>query len=111
MVRKEIMETYQIFLGNRIKLVNIESQKQETYQIVPKAEFTNRDPDAVSAHSPIGKALIGKRINDIIEIRIPSGTVNYKVLDIYWFERNKLLEWFGGLVVFNFNYTYNKALN
>jgi transcription elongation factor GreA len=36
----------------------------------------------LSYTSPIGKALIGKKVGDIIEIQIPSGSIKYKILSI-----------------------------
>ena len=82
MIHKENMETDQVLVGKRIKIIDMKNQKEEIFKIVQKVEFTNSDPEAVSAHSPIGKALIGKRLNDIIEVNVPSGKIKYKVLDV-----------------------------
>ena len=54
-----------------------------------KAEFTivgsvEADPASgkISNESPIGKALMGKKVGDIIEAAVPAGKVNYKILSI-----------------------------
>ncbi|NLE00189.1 MAG: transcription elongation factor GreA, partial [Fibrobacter sp.] len=38
--------------------------------------------EKVSINSPIGKALIGKKVGDEVAIKIPRGTLSYKILDI-----------------------------
>ena len=42
------------------------------------------DPDEgkISDESPVGKAILGHRIGDIVEIKIPAGYVKYKILKI-----------------------------
>ena len=37
----------------------------------------------ISNESPVGAALIGKKVGDIVDVEVPSGTIQLKVLDIY----------------------------
>ena len=55
--------------------------QQETFQIVGDFEA---DPmnKKLSQTSPIGKALIGKKVGDLVEINIPAGKINYKIIEI-----------------------------
>ncbi len=39
----------------------------------------------ISNESPVGKALIGAKVNDVVDVELPNGTIQYKVLKI---ERN-----------------------
>lgn len=68
-----------VSLGRRVT-VEIQSTK-ETFHIVGEFEA---DPlnKKVSPTSPVGKALIGKRVGDTVEVEIPVGKKIYKIVDI-----------------------------
>lgn len=55
--------------------------KQDVFQIVGEFEA---DPmnKKLSHTSPIGKALTGKKVGDIVEVQIPAGKIQYKILEI-----------------------------
>jgi len=60
--------------------IEVEGNQEQLY-IVGEYEA---DPmnKKVSHTSPIGKALIGKQVGDTIQVEIPSGKINYKIVDI-----------------------------
>ena len=71
--------------GNKIEIgstvtVDINGQK-DTFQIVGEFEA---DPmnKKLSQNSPIGQALINKKIGDLVEINIPAGKIQYKIIEI-----------------------------
>jgi transcription elongation factor GreA len=66
-------------LGNTVKLKN--DGKTKEFKIVGTVEA---DPlnGAISDESPIGQALIGKKVGDEVEIKTPAETLTYKVTDI-----------------------------
>ncbi|MBN1998059.1 transcription elongation factor GreA [candidate division KSB1 bacterium] len=80
---EEMMNSSQVHIGSKVKLVDVASKEEIIYEIVPTAEFNTFDPDAVSGDSPVGKALIGKSVNDIVEIKVPAGILSYKVVEIF----------------------------
>jgi transcription elongation factor GreA len=54
---------------------------QHTFQIVGSTE-ANPDQGKISDESPIGKALLGKKVGEHAEVEIPAGTTTYKVIKI-----------------------------
>lgn len=63
-------------------LVKVETKFGETtYQIVNSHE-SDLAHGKISYYSPVGRALIGKRIGDTVEVRIPSGKISYKIKEI-----------------------------
>ncbi|MGB3911942.1 MAG: GreA/GreB family elongation factor [Thermacetogeniaceae bacterium] len=40
------------------------------------------DHDKISNRSPVGKALLGKKVGDLVEVKVPAGTHQYLILDI-----------------------------
>lgn len=67
-------------LGSNVTVINDEGEKEE-YTIVGSAEV---DPlnGKISNESPVGRALLGKRIGDVIEVAIPSGSLRLEVSSI-----------------------------
>ncbi|MEK7097140.1 MAG: GreA/GreB family elongation factor, partial [Patescibacteria group bacterium] len=55
--------------------------KQEVFQIVGEFEA---DPmnKKLSQNSPIGQALINKKVGDLVEVNIPAGKISYKIIEI-----------------------------
>jgi len=53
----------------------------QTYQIVNSHE-SNIASGKISYYSPVGRALIGKRVGDVVEIATPNGKITYKIKEI-----------------------------
>ena len=70
-----------IQVGNTVVLYDIEFDEELTYKIVGSIE-SNPDKGYVSNESPMGKALIGKKKGDVVDIVTPGGTIQMKVLKI-----------------------------
>ncbi len=71
-----------ISLGATVKVYDIEFEEELEYVIVGSTE-ADIDLGKISDESPVGKALIGKKVGDIAEAVLPSGdTAKFKVLSI-----------------------------
>lgn len=70
-----------VLLGSEVLIKDMKNKKEYKYTIL---DYVESEPDCgkISISSPIGKALLGKRKGDIVEIRVPAGHIKYKVLDI-----------------------------
>ena len=77
---KEVdVETVQI--GNKVKVHDIEFDEDAFYTIVGTTEV-NLAENKISNESPLGKALLGSKDGDIVEVDAPAGIMKYKVLAI-----------------------------
>ena len=63
--------------------MNIETKEKNTYKIVGKDE-ADLKKNLIFFKSPIGKGLIGKNLNDIIEINTPAGKKNYEIKNVQY---------------------------
>lgn len=72
-----------IDFGATVLLIDEDTDKKVSYSLVSKYE-SDLENGKISVESPVGKALIGKKVGDSIEIRTPSGIKNYEVLEINW---------------------------
>ena len=70
-----------IIFGSTIKLLNIDTNEKKTYKIVGKDE-ADINKNLIYFKSPIGKGLIGKNLNSIVEIQTPAGKKIYEVKNI-----------------------------
>jgi transcription elongation factor GreA len=71
----------EVRIGAKVKLMDLDTQEEEEYTLVSPEEA---DPSQglISVYSPIGKALLGHKKGDVLEIKVPAGTLRYKILDI-----------------------------
>ena len=73
--------TDKVNIGNKVTVHNIYADEESEYKIVSTAEA---DPimGLISDDSPLGKALIGQRKGDSINVETPMGVVKYTITDI-----------------------------
>ena len=71
-----------IYILHTVKLKDLKTQEEFTYKLVSPEE-ADLDNDKISVTSPIGKALLGRKIKEEIELNVPAGKIKYKILDIY----------------------------
>ena len=69
-----------VLIGSRVTVLN-QKGGRDKYAIIGSAEA---DPakGKISNVSPIGKALLGKKVGDVAEIRVPAGKIKLEVLEI-----------------------------
>lgn len=70
-----------ILFGATVKLEDLNNGKKISYKIVSEFE-ANIDDGLISSGSPVARALLGKKINDEVEVITPGGVINYEILDI-----------------------------
>ena len=70
-----------VSVGSKVKVKDYEFDEEVEYSIVGSAEA---DPMnfKISNESPVGSALIGKKIGDIVEVQIPDGVNKFEILGI-----------------------------
>ncbi len=67
--------------GTFVTVTDEESGEDKTYRIVGDLE-ADIEQGMISLSSPLARALLGKRIGDLVEVRVPKGTVEYSVTEI-----------------------------
>lgn len=77
---KEI-DTKSVQIGNSVKIFDEEFEEEIEYTIVGSTEV-NLDENRISNESPLGKALLGAKKGDTIEVDAPDGIIKYKILAI-----------------------------
>ena len=75
------IDTKTVQVGNKVKIYDMEFDEELEYTIVGSTEV-NLAENKISNESPIGKALIGAKKNEVVEAQTPGGVAKYKVLEI-----------------------------
>jgi transcription elongation factor GreA len=70
-----------IVFGASVTIEDVDSNEQKTYQLLGQDE-ADISTGSISIDSPIGKALIGREINDVVEVKTPNGLREYEVINI-----------------------------
>jgi transcription elongation factor GreA len=70
-----------IYILSNVTLKDVKTKKVLTYKLVSPEE-ANFDENKISVTSPIGKGLIGKKVNDVVKIAVPAGELSYQIIDI-----------------------------
>jgi len=75
------LNTDRIGLMSKVKVLNLSAKREMTFTIVGETE-ADFSQGKLAATTPIGKALIGHSVGDVVDARVPSGVIQFKVLDI-----------------------------
>ena len=69
-------------IGTTVKVLDPELDMEQELRIVGSQEADPME-GRISDESPLGKALMGKSVGDVVEVEAPAGVVEYRILDIY----------------------------
>jgi transcription elongation factor GreA len=75
------LDDSKVSLLSKVTIKNISNNTEMTYAIVSESE-ADLAAKKISASSPIGKGLMGKVVNDVVDISVPNGIVKFKILNI-----------------------------
>ena len=73
--------TDKVQIMNKVTIRNVKTKKDMTYTLVSESEADLRS-GKIAVNSPIAQGLLGKKVGDVADIKVPSGTMTFEVLDI-----------------------------
>ena len=68
-------------LLTKVEMTNLNTQARMAYTLVSPHE-SNLQEMKLSIKSPIGQALVGKKVGDVVEVKVPVGTLKLRIDDI-----------------------------
>ena len=75
------IDTETVQIGNIVKVLDMEFDEKIEYTIVGSTEVDLAE-NKISNESPLGKALLGAKKNNVVEVEAPAGVMKYKILSI-----------------------------
>ena len=79
-VVEEEIDLEKINIGCRVKLLDVEEDEEMEFKIVGSTE-ANSLQNKISNESPVGHALLGKKVGDVVDVEKQAGMIQYKVLE------------------------------
>ncbi|MDD4778813.1 MAG: transcription elongation factor GreA [Fermentimonas sp.] len=73
--------TDKVQIMNKVTIRNLKTKKDMTYTLVSESEADLRS-GKIAVNSPIAQGLLGKKVGDVADIKVPSGIMTFEVLDI-----------------------------
>lgn len=80
-ISPEDMPDNEVYILSVVKVLDVKAKEEITFSLVSQEE-ADFEMDKISVTSPIGKALLGKKKNEIVEVHVPDGVIKYKILNI-----------------------------
>lgn len=77
----KLENTGKVIFGTTVTILNVDTEVETTYRIVGDDE-ANIKKNLISVNSPIARGLIGKELDDIVNIQTPAGTVEFEIIEI-----------------------------
>jgi transcription elongation factor GreA len=78
---KSQIDTSKVQILNRVKIKNTSSSAVMEYHIVPETE-ADLKAGKMSITTPIAQGLLGKKVGDVVRVKVPSGEIGFEILDI-----------------------------
>lgn len=83
LIQKDQISTDCVSIGTIVTILDLEFDEEMSYRIASSVESNHSSVETITDESPVGKALLGHRIGDVVTVVVPNGsTVQYKVIDI-----------------------------
>lgn len=80
-IAPEDMPANEVYILSVVKVRDLVLKEDITFSLVSPEE-ADFEKDKISVTSPIGNSLLGKKKNDIVEVKVPAGVMKYKILEI-----------------------------
>ncbi len=80
-IEESDLDTSKAYILSTVRLKNLKNKKEMKYTLVAEQE-ANLKQGKISVKSPVGKAILGKSIGDVVDIKVPAGNMQFEVLDI-----------------------------
>ena len=76
------LDASSVQLLTKVTILNTKDNAQMTYTIVPETAWSALKAGKISLSTPIAKGLLGKKVGDKVDIKVPAGLMTFEVLDI-----------------------------
>ena len=75
------MDNSKVFILSKVKIKNKTNGAAMTYTLVPENE-ANLKEGKISVDSPIAKGLLGKKVGEVVDVKVPSGMMKFEIIEI-----------------------------
>lgn len=80
-IKKSNIDTSKVSIGTKVKLYDLEFDEEVEYKIIGSDESDPKN-GIISNVSPVGSALLGHKVDDVVTVKTPNGEIKFKILSI-----------------------------
>lgn len=80
-IENDAMSSEEVLIGAKVELKDLDTEETLKYTLV-SGEEADYNAGKISISSPVGAALLNHKKDDIVEIKVPAGTLKYKITKI-----------------------------
>jgi transcription elongation factor GreA len=81
LINEDAIGTDVVQILNKVTIRNTKNNQQMTYMLVAESE-ANLKENKIAVNTPIAQGLMGKKVGDIAEIKVPSGVMSFEIVNI-----------------------------
>ena len=75
------LSTQIVSVGTKVRILEMEFDEEMEYRIVGSVE-SNQSMDTITDESPVGRGLLGHKVGEVVDIKVPAGVLQFKILEI-----------------------------
>ena len=79
-------------LGSRVVVQDVGSKRKESYELVVPDSMNFDNPSEISIASPLGRAMVEKKVGDTVVVQLPGGVRKLKIVELVTFHQQAALE-------------------
>lgn len=80
-IRDEEIDLTEVTIGSSVLIEDIERGEEMSFRLVSAAEARG-DKGCISDQSPVGKAIMGRKAGEVVDVQVPSGMLKYRIVHI-----------------------------
>jgi transcription elongation factor GreA len=80
-ISEKDLNTDYVQILNKVRILNLKSNQELTYTLVSEQE-ANLKEGKIAINTPVAKALLGKKIGEKVEVTVPSGVLQFEIINI-----------------------------
>ena len=81
LIDENLISTDSVQILNKVTIRNTKNSQTVTYTLVSENE-TDLKAGKIAVSTPIGKGLIGRKVGDVVDIKVPSGMMSFEIMNI-----------------------------
>ena len=75
------LSTQIVSVGTKVRILDMEFDEEMEYRIVGSVE-SNQSMDTITDESPVGRGLLGHKVGEVVDIKVPAGVLQFKILEL-----------------------------
>ncbi len=80
-IESDQISTTTVSVGTKVKILDIDYDEVVEYRVVSSIE-SNQGMNTITDASPVGQAIMGHKVGDVVDANVPSGVLQFKILEI-----------------------------